>query len=75
MCLREILAEAFGMEPRDRDYRNKSREIARYMDSREDWVSTDSIRIPIYGRQRGWRRKEEGDVKNDGKNGNILNEL
>lgn len=75
VCLREILSEAFGMEPKDRDYRNKSREIARYMDSREDWGRTATIRMPIYGLQRGWKRKEGDDAKNDGKTENVLNEL
>lgn len=58
VCMKEILSECFGLSPKDAAYRNKSRDLARYMDSRKDWEKRDSIRFNGYlGRQRGWVRK------------------
>lgn len=65
VCMKEILHEQFGMTPKDASYRNKSRDLARYMDSLEGWEKQSTIRFGGYvGTQRGWKKKgspEEDD--------------
>ena len=59
VCVEEILTEMMDLRKGTKDYQQLAREIVKYMDrAHPEWGYVRHIgNDPIFGRQRGWKRK------------------
>ncbi|MDE5877549.1 MAG: hypothetical protein K2H47_08680 [Muribaculaceae bacterium] len=57
VCVKEICYELFDLRKEDKEYFYFARAIAAYIDTLEGWNKKTGVRIPLYGIQKGWRRK------------------
>lgn len=67
VCAAEFICEALGKEMADRDYKYMARKVCKLMDKLPGWERTGTSRHAekIYGRQRGYARREIVNIEDD----------